>query len=1113
MTTTSDKPRALSSENGKDWQQSGPDRDCEWPSTPDSTVVKLVLGTLGDAKDGDNWTEVLPILASGLKDHFPNLTHLHLWGLPMEKLGPLPEGLEALDIRKCSQLSHLPELPDTLETLDLAECIALNNLPKQGIASLRWFHVDGCVGIPSNRISSFLEDCRDMEEFTAKGCSHLVELTLPPQESTPPDGTWHPQFPPRRLKKLVLEGCSSLTKLPDLSVYPWLHHLNLNKCSALELIQSLPAGWTVEGDYEVGIRYLLTEGCERLHTFCDLDVRKIHLSVTGEDNVARVWRTMKRLSGDKGEMIMSKLLLLGSGRCGKTTISKAIRGENVRLDEDSTRNIQFYQWDTDFQFRSGEAKAGTVHIWDFGGQEIYHNTHRLFASEGSVFIIATTDPDTHKARLKKELDAISDKGEKAFYERENEYRELKYWLDYLRSALGLASIDDLKSSKGKVSILVVHTGSGGEETARKYLRRQAGPYAELLDHDIRIVAVDFHAKSSAEPTRLILSWLREALGGAADRYGMKVPELFSKVAQRIARELRESSLDRMFLNFEAWTALVTEQTPELDVFNDQLRRKIQIEQADAVATYLHRCGIIFKLKKSKGGYEVMVNQKWGIETIYTLTTNKVATSMKAYTQRTFGGERLREIMNYHSVKWLEMSPERCDLVLELLDQCDVCVRLWADDWIAIQKELLPDNGDKIATEMARMWESTAATYPGLVNHSFALHGDQGSMLGDSDFRKVLAYFAREQMGKILDCLLPESGKQRQDYEPGYHQRSRGADLCLWSNGFQIFLEADIEGKKSTAVVRVEWKPCGEGSFEGGLFVQILCFDDDDSGKRFQDLLFGDGGPLAIFKGRYEKSDTRAPDLSQEELPRLRGFGQPGWVRKDGPVHKALRHDIALSYRSNDKAIAEAIVGRFKALGRITEKDMPRRLLVYHYAEDELLKLGDDVRESQVTKIYDFLNNARVLIVIASDSYFETPDLDGKTNLYCPVELAEAICSTHRRFEQFFWVYAGTVSNSNIERILIGNRPAVEGFIDSYYKRVTEPRLPMDLRNDHRSEIDKRECRAIVDCTDSQITQFLNAACRNEKQSVTAREGSESWLDELQRKVLNALAADTPGEGL
>ena len=52
---------------------------------------------------------------------------------------------------------------------------------------------------------------------------------------------------------------------------------------------------------------------------------------------------------------------------------------------------------------SGRAEPTTVHVWDFGGQEIYHNTHRLFASEGTVFVIVTTHRDTHTARLDKEI--------------------------------------------------------------------------------------------------------------------------------------------------------------------------------------------------------------------------------------------------------------------------------------------------------------------------------------------------------------------------------------------------------------------------------------------------------------------------------------------------------------------------------------------------------------------------------------------------------------------------------------------------------------------------------------------------------------------------------------
>lgn len=1116
MTTTPPTTdRALSSEDGKIWQQSGSVRESRWPTSPEDgeTVVKLVLGQLNTESDHEQWKEVLPILASGLKDYFPHLTHLHLWGLPMEELGPLPEGLKVLDVRGSLNLKSVPALPESLEELDVAGCEAISDFPAGGLPKLARFYIDGCRLLPEAELRVFLKHCRLLEEFSAVDCSQINELHFAMQEKhlAEEEKGAHPAFPKRRLKKLVLSGCAGLTKLPDLSSFRWLHHLNLNGCSSLTELPPLPVEDGADGP--LGIRYLVTDGCVALRRFCGLDVREVHRSSGPDDNVAPGFRLMHRQATSPSSLVMSKLLVLGSGRCGKTTIAKALQGMAPEKDEKSTRKIQFWPWKTAFQI-DGMDTEGLVHIWDFAGQEIYHNTHRLFASQGSVFIIAATHPDTHGKRLERELKEISDDLRRAYHKRENEYRELKYWLDYLRSSLGLEHIDDLKPSRGKVSIVIVHTGDCDETRAKNYLKEQAGPYAHLLDYDLPVMAADFHARQTASMPDGLGSWLSVALGSAADHAGLRVPAVFNSSAVAVQKELETGRAENFIMPFRKWIDFVEKvstEVPDLDTIIDERRRR---EQALAVARYLHRCGIVFWLRSPGQDGEVMINQRWGIEKIYALTEHSACEALLPHTGSEFGGGILEDLLDELFSNEKGWSVERRGLVTGLLDQCDVCVRLGNGQWMAVQRELLPDGAGDFQESIAREWDAVATAHPGHVNFSFALHGNQGGMLGDSDFRSLLAFLVRGRGTRVPGILLGEEEHDERfeaDWPGG--RWSYVSSVRLWKHGLQLALHTSERDIPDALVLRVEWSPYESKSFEGGLFVQLLCADDAACGERFRKLVFGEGGPLVLFDEKVVPSDKRPPDLSKEELPRLRGFGQPGWIRKDGPVHKALRHDIALSYRSNDKAIAEAIVGRFKALGRITEENKPRHLLVYHYAEDELLKLSDDARESKITEIYDYLNTARVLIVIASDSYFETPDLEGKTNLYCPVELAEAICSTHRHSDQFFWVYAGTVSNSNVEEILIGKAPIDKGFIDSYYEAVTVPRLPSDPRNDHRSKLRKRECDAIIGCPASQITKFLEVAGPDTKQSVTAREGSERWLDELQRKVLTALAGETPGEGM
>jgi internalin A len=75
-----------------------------------------------------------------------------------------------------------------------------------------------------------------------------------------------------------------------------------------------------------------------------------------------------------------KLLLLGNGGAGKTQIARWLAGKSFGSEWDSTHGIQVGNAQL-----SGEPPA-SLHIWDFGGQDIYHGTHALFLQSPAVLM-------------------------------------------------------------------------------------------------------------------------------------------------------------------------------------------------------------------------------------------------------------------------------------------------------------------------------------------------------------------------------------------------------------------------------------------------------------------------------------------------------------------------------------------------------------------------------------------------------------------------------------------------------------------------------------------------------------------------------------------------------
>ena len=92
-----------------------------------------------------------------------------------------------------------------------------------------------------------------------------------------------------------------------------------------------------------------------------------------------------RNPNDTEELNEAKLLIVGEGESGKTTLAHKLLNPDYQLkkQEPSTEGIDVIRW----EFPQANGKPFRVHIWDFGGQEIYHATHQFFLTERSLYIL------------------------------------------------------------------------------------------------------------------------------------------------------------------------------------------------------------------------------------------------------------------------------------------------------------------------------------------------------------------------------------------------------------------------------------------------------------------------------------------------------------------------------------------------------------------------------------------------------------------------------------------------------------------------------------------------------------------------------------------------------
>ncbi|MBE9033464.1 leucine-rich repeat domain-containing protein, partial [filamentous cyanobacterium LEGE 11480] len=83
----------------------------------------------------------------------------------------------------------------------------------------------------------------------------------------------------------------------------------------------------------------------------------------------------------------AKLLLVGEGGSGKTSLANKLLQSDYELkpetEDTSTEGIDILDW----EFTGTNGQPYRIHIWDFGGQEIYHQTHQFFLTERACYLL------------------------------------------------------------------------------------------------------------------------------------------------------------------------------------------------------------------------------------------------------------------------------------------------------------------------------------------------------------------------------------------------------------------------------------------------------------------------------------------------------------------------------------------------------------------------------------------------------------------------------------------------------------------------------------------------------------------------------------------------------
>jgi len=105
--------------------------------------------------------------------------------------------------------------------------------------------------------------------------------------------------------------------------------------------------------------------------------------------VARGTRAIKEflhaLASDRITRYESKLLLVGEGGTGKSSLLRALRHESFDPHLPTSHGIEVSE--VRLPYPDDPSHTMILHAWDFGGQQIYHATHQFFLTRRSLYLV------------------------------------------------------------------------------------------------------------------------------------------------------------------------------------------------------------------------------------------------------------------------------------------------------------------------------------------------------------------------------------------------------------------------------------------------------------------------------------------------------------------------------------------------------------------------------------------------------------------------------------------------------------------------------------------------------------------------------------------------------
>ncbi len=286
-------------------------------------------------RKGETHLDLSYMYITKLPEAIANLTQLISLNLRGNRLTKLPDSIGNLTQLESLNLgvNQLTELPESIGKLTQLESLKLsvNQLTKlpESIGNLTQIEF---LDLSGNRLNMLPESIGNLTQ----------------------------------LKSLILTG-NRLTKLPE----------SIGKLTNLDIL------WLDEND--------LTDLPTSLVILSDLRYLSIQRNPLNPDLAAAIaegtrvfWQFLRQRAKEEVVLHEAKLVLVGEGGVGKSSLLGALRNEPWVENRYSTHGVEIKP------VRLKDPSSGvelTLNSWDFGGQPVYRPTHQLFFSSPALYLV------------------------------------------------------------------------------------------------------------------------------------------------------------------------------------------------------------------------------------------------------------------------------------------------------------------------------------------------------------------------------------------------------------------------------------------------------------------------------------------------------------------------------------------------------------------------------------------------------------------------------------------------------------------------------------------------------------------------------------------------------